>query len=276
MRAFFMILLLSGGLSACSSGRGVTPADRAAFTAAARAEEARLDVPLIVQEKNHCGPATLTMALRRFDPEASLALVTEMTFTPGAEGSFQTDLLAAARRAGFAPYQVDSLAGMARAVDEGLPVVVFQNLGLPVYPVWHYALVTGYDRGRGELLLHTGDQAHARVPLARFAKSWERGDRWSYVILPHDRVPAGAPLDEALANAEVFGREGQGARAMALYRRIGELYPDAFEGPAGLGLQAAALGEDRVALAAFREALRRAPGHPGLLHNLQLLERRVQ
>lgn len=272
-RTFLSLLMISLGLTACTSGRGLTSSDQDAFRES-RHEHTRIEVPLIVQEKNHCGPAVLTMALRQNDSSVSLETITNMTFTPGAEGSFQTDLLAAARRSGFAPYQVPDLAVMMKAVDEGYPVVVFQNLGLSFYPVWHYALLTGYDREAQTVFLHTGDQAYARTPFLQLAKTWDRADRWSYVMLPPSQIPSWVSLDEALGNADVFSREGQSERAMALYRAISAKFPAAYEGPAGLGIEAAGRGEDQIAIAAFREALTRSPDHEGLRHNLdQVLSR---
>lgn len=265
-RTFLSLAFLSLALTACTSGRGLTAADRDAFREA-RAEDAHLEIPLIVQEKDHCGPATLTMALRHYDAGVRLEDVTAMTFTPRAQGSFQTDLLAAARRLGFAPYRIPDMAGVYRAVDAGMPVVVFQNLGLSFYPVWHYALVTGY--AGGDLLLHTGDQADARVPLERLAKTWDRADRWSYVFVPPEVIPVGATLDEALGNAEVFAREGHPDEAILLYRAIAQEFPRAFEGPAGLGLLAFEAGDVESAIHSFREAVARAPTHPGLRHNLE-------
>lgn len=276
-RVVLLLLSVMGlGLAGCASaGLRPTTAEREVL-ARAPSEERQLAIPLIVQAENECGPATLTMALRRFDGAIRLEDVVSMTMTPAAKGSFQTDLTSAGRRLGFAAYRVPDLAGVVGAVDHGIPVVVFQNLGFRAWPVWHYALVTGYDRRRGELRLHTGDASAEAWALDRFIKTWERADRWAIMMVPPHFIPEHASLDEALANAEVFAREGRRDQALAVYRAVSDRYPRAFEGPAGAGLMWASEGDYSRAEAAFQEASSRAPDHPGLRHNLQELRRQMK
>lgn len=42
-------------------------------------------------------------------------------------------------------------------LSTGGPVLVLHNLGLASYPVWHYAVVTGFDASRNEIILRPGE-----------------------------------------------------------------------------------------------------------------------
>src|SRR5688572_17070601 len=58
-------------------------------------------VPFISQPRYPCGPASLAMVLHWAGKEVSEESLAEKTFTPKKEGTFQVDILGAARREGF-------------------------------------------------------------------------------------------------------------------------------------------------------------------------------
>jgi hypothetical protein len=55
-------------------------------------------------------------------------------------------MIGAARRHGRLAYLITGPDSMFEEVAAGHPVIVLQNLGLSWYPVWHYAVVVGYDQ----------------------------------------------------------------------------------------------------------------------------------
>jgi len=79
-------------------------------------------------------------------------------------------------------------------------VIVFQNLGLPWYPRWHYAVVIGYDLPRREVLLHSGPEARKVTSMRLFELTWEWGKNWGVVVLPPEKLPATAE-EELLVRA---------------------------------------------------------------------------
>lgn len=261
------------GLGACATTATTFATDQAEFQAAHLAEK-RIAVPLIVQAKAQCGPATLTMALKHIEPGVLLEAITAMSFTPKAEGSFQNDILSATRRAGYTPYPIQSVGQLIAAVVNDLPVVVFQNLGFWWSPVWHYALIVGYQEDPPNFLLHTGDQAYQRVGLAQFLKTWDRGDRWAYVMTAPETIPPMASLEQALENAAVFSRRGQNPQSLKVYRSTADRFLSSFQAYAGLGLELAALGRTAEAIKAFERAIQLRPKHPGLYYNLAALYHR--
>ena len=74
------------------------------------------------------------------------------------------------------PVRIGSrLADPLRAVAGGLPVVVFQNLGLSAAPVWHYAVLIGYDLDSEKVVLHTGVDEASEQSIHPFERTWVRG-----------------------------------------------------------------------------------------------------
>ena len=85
-----------------------------------------------------------------------------------------------------------TLTALLEEIAAGNPVLVLQNLGLDVAPVWHYAVVVGYDLDRQILVLRSGTTPRRITGLAKFERTWERSEYWGMVITPNDRVPVTA------------------------------------------------------------------------------------
>ncbi|HSA82734.1 MAG TPA: C39 family peptidase, partial [Geminicoccaceae bacterium] len=93
-----------------------------------RAEVA--DVPFFPQEEAWCGPAALAMALSWSGLPVTQEEAAAQVYTPGREGTLQSDVVAAARRNGRLAVPVATLSDLMAELAAGHPVVVFQNLGL--------------------------------------------------------------------------------------------------------------------------------------------------
>lgn len=171
---------------------------------------ARVDLssrtPFIAQDDYECGPAALAMLLQSNGKRASIESLKPQVFLPGRQGSLQTEMLVATRRQGLPAYQLPPrLDALLSELAAGHPVIVFQNLSLDLYPVWHYAVAVGYDRERRMLLLHSGKTRRQEIELPVFERTWARGDYWAMTTLPLDQVPAsldGAQTGTALSALE--------------------------------------------------------------------------
>src|SRR5690606_24840801 len=133
--------------------------------------------------------------------------------------SLQAELLGATRRHGFVPYVLPTdPAAVFAEVAAGRPVLVLQNLGLPRVPVWHYAVVVGYDGATDRVILRSGTERRRAEPLKRFLKGFERGGHWAFVALPPGTLPAAAApalYVRAVAGAEPLLTKEAAARAYA-------------------------------------------------------------
>ncbi|MFZ3159744.1 MAG: PA2778 family cysteine peptidase, partial [Rhodoferax sp.] len=106
-------------------------------------------VPFFPQEAFECGPAALAMVAHAAGVRVSPETLVDQVYLPGRQGSLQPEMLAAARRQGLLAYPLKPrIEAVLREVAAGKPVLVFQNLAFSIYPVWHYAVVMGFDRER--------------------------------------------------------------------------------------------------------------------------------
>ena len=231
-----------------------------------RAEVA--DVPFFPQEEDYCGPAALATVLRWSGLPVTQAEVGARVFTPGREGTLRSDMVAAARRHGRLAVPVTRLADLTAELAAGHPVVVFQNLGLGWFPVWHYAVAVGYDLSSGDLLLRSGLEPRRVTPLRTFERTWARGDHWGLVVLPPGDLPAAADEIAVLRSAAGLEQAERRAEAAAAYAAIVERWPDSLEGWIGLGNAAYAAGDLAEAENVFRTAAARQPDAAAVWNNL--------
>ena len=201
-------------------------------------------VPFFPQTPYHCGPAALATVLGHAGLPADPQALAEAVFLPSREGSLQVEMLAGARRQGaLATRLPGELAALLHEVAAGRPVLVLQNLGLALAPVWHYAVLVGYDLGAAEVVLRSGVTRRERLPLHFFERSWARAGHWAVVVLPPGDWPGTATPAAALEAAVGFERTAGPAAAVLVYRSLWQRWPEQALAGIGLGNSLAATGE---------------------------------
>jgi tetratricopeptide (TPR) repeat protein len=181
------------------------------------------DVPFFAQEDYECGPAALAMALQSAGVNIAPSDLVAQVFVPGKKGTLQVEMLAATRRQGALAYPLaPQVEAIVREVHAGHPVIVFQNLSLPVYPVWHYAVVIGFDRSRNVLTLHTGTSSASEISLYAFERTWARGNYWAMVALRPPTLPATAQPDALALSIAALERNHSGAALSAYTAALGQ------------------------------------------------------
>ncbi|MCG6869603.1 MAG: PA2778 family cysteine peptidase [Gammaproteobacteria bacterium] len=225
-------------------------------------------VPFHPQETRQCGPAALAMVLEWSGEDADPDALSDEVYSPRLGGSLQASLVAGARRHGRVAFSVSGAADLTRELDAGNPVIVLQNLGLSWAPVWHYAVVIGYDEAANTVTLHTGISEARRLPESVFEKTWARSGYWGLLVLPPGRVPATA--DEATYLLAVAGLEqaGRHEAAEAAYRSALAHWPGSLGALIGLGNTHYASGDLSGAESALREAIRHHPDSAVAHNNL--------
>lgn len=260
-------LLLLAGLTGCAG----TP-ELARLRAAPPALPARVEleqVPFFPQETHQCGPASLAMALTAAGRPVTPDALTPRVYVPERQGSLQVEMLAATRREGLMAYPLaPSLGDLLAEIAAGTPVIVLQNLGLSVLPLWHYAVAVGYDLHREEIVLRSGLTRREVMPLATFEHTWARSGYWAMLALPPARLPATAREDTYVQAALALEQVGQTAAAHEAYRTALSRWPGNRLARMGLGNTAAALGDWREAEAAFRQVTRDHPREWAAHNNL--------
>lgn len=262
--SFAVLLVLAGCISLPQ-----TEALRESGYAGLPARVELVDVPYYAQEDLMCGPTSLAMALNAVGLDAKVASLTEQVYLPGREGSLQIEMLAATRRNGALAYQLaPELRAVLQEVAAGTPVVALLNVsGVKFWPVWHYAVVVGYDLEREEIILRSGPNPRRVTDVGFFEFLWKDGGYWAMAAVPPDRVPATAqeqPYAAAAAALERVRRPEAGKAYSALLSR----WPESLVGLIGLGNTEHAAGNLAAAEAAFRRAVAAHPQSAVALNNL--------
>ncbi len=228
-------------------------------------------VPLIEQADFHCGPAALAMALQWSGQDVTQDQIARLAFVPGAKGTFQEDMIGAARRRGALSVRLNGFDDLTAEIAAGHPVIVFQNLGESFAPIWHYAVVTAYDLERGTVTLHSGQLSRTTMTLAKFERTWAGGEGWAFVALSPIDLPATASERDVLDAAAGLERaERPGAAAMA-YRAGAARWPENWLWQFGLGNALYATGDLEGAEQAWRRAIALDPGAREPRQNLATL-----
>lgn len=227
------------------------------------------EVPYFPQLEFHCGPAALAGIINYLGVEVQPEQIAELVYVPELKGSLQVEVVAAARQFDLLPVQLDGrLESLLREVAAGNPVFVLQNLGLDVYPVWHYEILIGYDFDAREMILRSGKRRRIARDFGLFEKTWRRAGNWALVLTPPDSIPATASAEaylDAVIGMEQVGRIDSAHGAYASARRR---WPQNWLAHSGYGNTAYALGEFARAEAAYRRALLLAPERAEIWNNL--------
>ncbi len=120
-------------------------------------------------------------------------------------------MIGATRRHGRLPYVLSTTADeMLAELAAGRPVLVLQNLGAERLPIWHYAVLIGYDAGRNVALLRSGRTKREEMRWQRFAKTWHRGGRFAFTTLVPGEIPPHAGLRAISRRPRDSRRRGSG------------------------------------------------------------------
>lgn len=225
-------------------------------------------VPFFAQEDYECGPAALAMVAGAAGVKVAPQALVEQVYLPARKGSLQIEMLAATRRQGLLAYPLTPrVDAVLREVAAGHPVLVFQNLAFALYPVWHYAVVIGFDRERNLLLLRSGRTQRLEMSLFAFERTWARGNYWSMVALPPGQMPATAEAQGYAAAAAALERLNPRA-AQRAYAAGLRAWPSDRASLMGAGNTAYALGQRAVAVKAYRAAVQQHPDFAEAWNNL--------
>lgn len=227
------------------------------------------DVPFHAQEEYHCGPAALAMALNAAGVGATPEELVEQVYLPGRKGSLQVEMLVAARRNGMVAYELaPRLEDVLREVAAGTPVIVLENYGFRIWPIWHYAVVVGYDLDAGEIIRRSGMKPRQTMPFPVFEYVWKDEGYWAMVAVPPGRVPTTATEERYASAVVALEKSGQLRNAQLAYDAMLKRWPSSLAGMMGRGNTAYALKDPATAESAFRQAAQEHPDAVAALNNL--------
>ncbi len=227
------------------------------------------ETPFFPQSDDQCGPAALATILNQSGVEVRLEEARSAVYIPERQGSLQVELVAAIRSFGRVPYQIEPhLSSVIAELQAGRPVLILQNLGIQIAPLWHYAVVVGHSPEERQIVLRSGSIKRHVLSEAKFLRSWRRGDYWGVVALRPNELPVVA--DEGSYLTAVAGMEsvGQYDAALQAYDAALTRWPASTLALLGLGNAHYALGDLINAERTYRNVLATHPEHVIALNNL--------
>ena len=226
-------------------------------------------VPFFPQHDYQCGPAALATTMAAFNGEVTPDLLLPQVYLPARRGSLQVEMLAAPRRYDMVSYQLaPSYADLLREVAAGTPVIVLQDYGVWPVPIWHYAVVVGYDYPKGELVLRSGEKRRLVMPLSVLEYTWKNSKYWAMVSSPPDAIPVTATEAGYLAAVVAMGRVASAQAATTAFATFLGRWPDNLTAQIGLANGHHAMGDLKRAEEVLRAAARRHPQSGAVINNL--------
>jgi tetratricopeptide (TPR) repeat protein len=227
------------------------------------------DTPFFPQEDYQCGPAALATVLVAAGRATTPDALRDEVYIPDLNGSLQIELLAATRRNGRVPYLLEpSLEAVVLMLESRRPVLVLQNLGVRTFPLWHYAVVVGYDIAADEVVLRSGTIERKRMSARSFRRTWDYAGNWGFVVLEPGEIPEHANTITYIDSLATFEELGQLDIAMTGYAAAVERWPESEIAWMGLGNTRYATGDGAAAAQAYRSAIRANPGYLPARNNL--------
>jgi tetratricopeptide (TPR) repeat protein len=147
-------------------------------------------------------------------------------------------------------------------------VIVLQNLGLSWIPVWHYAVVIGYDFTANTVVLRSGRTERKVMSFHTFGKTWARSEYWGLIVLKSSQLPAIAREKDFLASVFGLEKSRQYQAAVEGYQTALTRWPQSLIAFMGLGNSRYALGDLQGAEESFRMAVVNHPMAADAYNNL--------
>ena len=154
-----------------------------AVLATAPSAAARLEVPLIRQTPERCGPAALAMVLGYYGADSAAVAEADRAYDPALKGALITDLAKAAERAGFrAAVEGPAEDSLRTLLERGVPPVLLYDRGIGPLHKGHYGVLVGWDPARGRYTLNDGGARPRVMARAELMRRWKAAGAQALVV----------------------------------------------------------------------------------------------
>jgi hypothetical protein len=264
------IFMLMGVLSGCAT-QSYSVLDKWPADLPPKVEHTQ--TPFFPQDDYQCGPAALATSLVNNGISVTPEQLVSQVYVPKRKGSLQVEMLATARRSGAFTMPIPpTLDALLTEVAAGNNVIVLQNLSLPVSPIWHYAVVIGYDLTRAEIILRSGTTRRLTMPMTTFEHTWKRSNFWGMVTVPPGKLPKTATAESTVDALLAFEQSNKGKPVYDSYVAGLVRWPTNLTLLMGSGNAAYATKQFKSALIYFESAVQHHPRYVPALNNLALTQ----
>lgn len=211
-----LLVLLSG----CSSEPVLSP-----ITSRLPERVELSDVPFFPQNAFQSAPAAMASMLLHRGVNTDPGLLKDRVYIAGRD-DMRPAMVATAEAHDMLVYPLQpTMDALLVEVAAGNPVLVLQNIGLDMWPEWHYAVVVGFDLHKQTLTLRSGGSRRLQSDFAAFEKTWKSSGRWAVLTLPASLVPASAQRPVWLKAAAELKEAGRDDASQRAYRTAAERWP---------------------------------------------------
>ncbi len=184
-------------------------------------------VPFFPQADFQCGPAALATMLVASHVAVTPEQLVPLVYVPERKGSFQVEMVAAARSHGRLAYRLTpTLPALFNEVRAGNPVLVLLNVGVAWYPRWHFAVVKGFDLAKRKVVLNSGIYENYEMSFATFERTWARSEYWGMLTLAPGTFPAVAEPTAYFTALAALAETHPEAAIEVAYQRGLQAWPD--------------------------------------------------
>ena len=166
-------------------------------------------VPFFRGNANQGAPQTLAGMLGEQRIRVTPGLLVKPLKLPGAEASLQSNIEQLAAGYGLMVYPLDSsLSALLTQVAAGYPVMLRFSDGT-LWSEPRYAMLVGYNRAKGTVLLRSGMERRRLMDFSKFESAWKDAGGWAVLILSPTQLPANVDKTRWLKIANELSRSGQ-------------------------------------------------------------------
>lgn len=166
-------------------------------------------VPFFRGNANQGAPQILAGMLSEQRVRITPGLLVKPLQLPGAEASLQSNTEQLAAGYGLMVYPLDkSLSALLTQVAAGYPVMLRFSDGT-LWSEPRYAMLVGYNRAKGTVLLRAGMERRRLMDFNTFESAWKDAGGWAVLILSPTQLPANVDKARWLKVANELSRSGQ-------------------------------------------------------------------
>ncbi|SDS76990.1 hypothetical protein SAMN05216496_2379 [Pseudomonas sp. Z003-0.4C(8344-21)] len=161
-------------------------------------------------EAYQSGPQVLASLLSQQGIVITPGLLEKPLQLPGAEDKLQRNMENLAREYGMLVYPLDSnLPALLTQVAAGYPVMVRFSEGSAFWAEPRYAILSGYDRNKQNVLLRAGMNRRQLMGFSAFESALEKSGGWAILIQKPSQIPAAVDQQRWLKAADALAQAGQ-------------------------------------------------------------------
>ncbi len=143
-----------------------------------------IDVPMVEQENNLCGAASLTMVFKYWGKNISQYSVSDKIFNQSHKGILSNDLKSFSEKMGFLAFIYKSeINNIKENIKKGRPLIAAIRSQAP--SGFHYVVIVGFDEELA--LIFVNDPYLGKMKsmnVQDFSEKWKEANYWTLLLLP--------------------------------------------------------------------------------------------